>query len=514
MSDVVAATNSALPAGKQAGVCLHITSLPGPFGIGEIGEQAMRFIDSMRDMGLAVWQFLPIGPTAYGDSPYQPLSTFAGNELLIDIAGLIELGLVTENEVDDLKTLPRDFVDYGALIPAKSRLLMLAASRFCDVADAELQSALRRFVERNDAFWLHDYALFRVIKSQYDEQPWPEWPPEYAHRDAVALRDLESSSEEQVNSIKIIQFLFERQWRRLKRHAHEQGVSLFGDMPIYISLDSSDAWANRELLQVDDHGRPDFVAGVPPDYFSEDGQLWGNPLYAWDFHAATGYDWWIQRMRACAKYMDIVRIDHFRGFESYWSVPADAETARHGSWKPGPGDALFHALSGASLHLPIIAEDLGVITPEVDALRERHQLPGMEVLQFAVCEPDFRLSDVDESRVCYTGTHDNDTTLGWFRGSDNDIQSDEEIRSTQSAALRVTQGTAETIHLDLIRAALSTDARLVVAPMQDFLGLGSEARINTPGTTQGNWRWRMQETSLSNELEREILDIIAAAGRN
>lgn len=514
ISDIIETMESALSTGRQAGVCLHITSLPGPYGIGEIGEQAMQFIDSMRDMGLSVWQFLPIGPTAYGDSPYQPLSTFAGNELLIDIASLIKLGLITGDEASVLRPLPHDFVDFGALIPAKNKLLTLAASRFHDVADADLQSSLQLFLEGNNTFWLHDYALFRVIKSQHDEQPWPAWPPEYVHRNADALRELESSSAEQIRAIKTIQFLFHHQWQRLKKHAHEQGVRLFGDMPIYISLDSSDAWANRELLQVDDDGRPDFVAGVPPDYFSEDGQLWGNPLYAWEVHAITGYDWWIRRMQACAKYMDIVRIDHFRGFEAYWSVPADAETARHGSWVPGPGDALFHALSGASLRLPIIAEDLGIITPEVDALRERHQLPGMKVLQFAVCDSDFRLSDVDESRVCYTGTHDNDTTLGWFRGSDGDIRSDEEIRSTQAAALRVTQGTAETIHLDLIKAALSTDAKLVMAPMQDFLGLGSEARINTPGTTQDNWRWRMRATSLNDEVKQQVLEMITGAGRN
>ena len=502
-----------LPPGRQAGVGLHISSLPGPYGIGEIGEQALRFIDGMQRMQLGVWQFLPTGPTAYGDSPYQPLSTFAGNELLIDIGNLIELRLLSDEEVKDLKALPTDFVDYGALIPIKNSLLALAASRFRGIADPALQSAYQQFVEQHDKSWLHDYALFRILKTQHGEQPWPAWAPEYAHRDRTAISHLESTAAEQIESIKIIQFLFHHQWEQLKDYAHTHGVSLFGDMPIYIALDSSDAWANPEILRIDRDGRPDHVAGVPPDYFSEDGQLWGNPLYAWDKHAQNGYQWWIDRLRSSAALADIVRIDHFRGFEAYWSVPADAKIARAGAWEPGPGDAIFDALRAALGVLPIVAEDLGVITPEVDALRDRYQIPGMRVLQFDVCDAEFRLTDVGENSVCYTGTHDNDTTVGWFLGGPEDIRTEEEIRSTQEAVLRVTEGTPDTIYADLIRAAFSTDARIAIAPMQDYLGLGSEARINTPGTSSNNWRWRVCESQLTDKLNAQVASMVTNSGR-
>ncbi len=500
--------------GRQAGVALHISSLPGPYGIGEIGQQAQRFVDTMERMQLSVWQFLPIGPTAYGDSPYQPLSSFAGNELLIAIGDLIDLGLLSNAEAGDLKSLPADFVDYGALIPIKSRLLALAASRFSNISDSTLQSAYQKFGAKHDANWLHDYALFRILKTQHDEQPWPTWAPEYRHRDSTAMHQLESTAAAQIESIKIIQFLFHYQWQQLQDYAHQRGINLFGDMPIYISLDSSDAWANPEILRMDRDGRPDFVAGVPPDYFSEDGQLWGNPLYAWDTHAANGYRWWIDRLRASADLVDIVRIDHFRGFEAYWSVPANSETARTGSWEPGPGGNIFEAMQNALGYLPIVAEDLGVITAEVDALRDRYQIPGMRVLQFAVCDEGFEISDVDENSVCYTGTHDNDTTIGWFLGSPEDIRSEEEIRATQKAVLRITGGTPETIHNDLIRAAFSTDAKLAIAPMQDYLGLGSEARINTPGTSSNNWRWRIRESQLTDDLYAQVAAMVAKSGRD
>ena len=502
-----------LPPGRQAGVCLHITSLPGPYGIGEIGQHALRFIDSMRDMQLGVWQFLPTGPTAYGDSPYQPLSTFAGNELLIDVSYLISMGFLREEEASELTALPSNFVDYGALIPIKNRLLRLAAGRFEERASDELKSACDDFVQQNDKRWLHDYALFRILKSQHGEQPWPDWKSRYVHRDAQALRKLELAAETEIADMKVIQFLFRHQWQRLRCYANELGVRLFGDMPICIALDSADAWANPDMLRIDRDGRPDYVAGVPPDYFSKDGQLWGNPLYAWDAHAANGYRWWVDRLQAAADLADIVRIDHFRGFESYWSVPADSETARQGAWEPGPGDAIFDAMRNALGNLPIVAEDLGVITPEVEALRDRHQIPGMVVLQFDVADEDFDLLNVTENSVCYTGTHDNDTTIGWFSGSPDDIRSDVEIRKTQQAALQVTGGTAETIHTDLIQAAFSTDAKLAIAPLQDFLGLGSEARINTPGTSSNNWRWRVQDSQLTDDIRKQVANMVQTSGR-
>jgi len=498
---------------RRAGVCLHITSLPGSFGIGELGAAAWAFVDRLRRMELSVWQFLPIGPTAYGDSPYQPLSTFAGNEMLIDIGNLIELRLLDHGEVSELTTLPDRYVDYGSLIPLKTRLLTLAASRFEDTVDDEILGDFRDFVEKNDREWLHDYALFRILKSSHGERPWPEWQPEYVHRDANALAKLETRERTRIQAIKIMQYLFFRQWYALREYANANGVLLFGDMPIYIALDSADAWANRQILRIDDDGRPDRVAGVPPDYFSEDGQLWGNPLYDWDMHAANGYAWWVDRLRATAKLVDLVRIDHFRGFEAYWSVPAEAETARDGAWEPGPGDAIFDAIRKALGDLPIVAEDLGVITPEVTALRDRHQLPGMRVLQFDVCDAGFELSDVGENSICYTGTHDNDTTIGWFHGSPDDMRSGPEIAATQAAALRISGGRTETVHSDMIRAAFSTAARIAIAPLQDYLGLGSEARINTPGTSAGNWRWRVIDAQLTPDICDNIASMVSASGR-
>ena len=502
-----------LPTNRQAGVCLHIASLPGPYGIGEIGAEARAFVDKMRAMQLGVWQFLPTGPTAYGDSPYQPLSTFAGNEMLISIGDLLETGLLAEHEVEELTALPTGFVDYGALIPVKNRLLDIAAQRFPYKASDEIQARYAAFIAADDSAWLHDYALFRILKTRHGERPWPEWAPEYVRRDEQALHELEIDEAAQIEAIKVIQFFFHEQWQRFRDYAHANGVTLFGDMPIYIALDSSDAWANREILRIDTDGCPDNVAGVPPDYFSEDGQLWGNPLYDWNMHAADGYQWWIDRLRASAKLADIVRIDHFRGFEAYWSVPADSDTARVGAWEPGPGDAIFDAMKDALGNLPIVAEDLGVITPEVDGLRERHNFPGMRVLQFDVCDPDFKLAGVGPNSVCYTGTHDNDTTIGWFKGSPNDIRSAEDIELTQKAVLEITGGTPETIHSDLIKAAFSTDAQLAIAPMQDYLGLGSEARLNVPGTSGGNWRWRVLVTQLAPEVCDNVAEMVRASGR-
>ncbi len=505
--------NTVLPPGRQAGVCLHITSLPGSYGIGELGQAARDFVDRMTSMRLGVWQFLPTGPTAYGDSPYQPLSTFAGNELLIDIGDLIALDLLAPCEAEELTSLPRDHVDYGELIPIKTRLLRLAASRFEQRADAEIKAACDDFVARNDAAWLHDYAVFRILKTQHDERPWPEWAPEYVHREPEALRRVEHEAEAAIADSKVIQFLFHYQWQQLREYANARGVRLFGDMPIYIALDSSDAWAHPEILRIDRDGHPDHVAGVPPDYFSEDGQLWGNPLYDWENHAANGYRWWIDRLQASAELVDMVRIDHFRGFEAYWSVPADADTARRGSWEPGPGDAIFDAMRNALGSLPIVAEDLGVITPEVDELRNRHNTPGMVVLQFDVTDEDFDAAEVAENTVCYTGTHDNDTTLGWFRGSPDDIRSEQEIRDTQEAVLELTGGSPETISDDLIRLAFSTGARLAIAPLQDYLGLGSEARTNIPGTLGNNWRWRFLPEQLSDELCHHVAELVRESGR-
>lgn len=507
-------SDSSLPSDRSAGVCLHITALPGPSGIGELGDAALGFIDAMAGMNLRVWQFLPTGPTAYGNSPYQPLSSFAGNEMLIDIRALVRAGLLREPEADALRRLPAHTVDFGRVIPAKRGLLSLAASRFKATANASDRSACDAFVDANNDAWLHDYAVFRILKSQHGERCWIDWEDALARRDTRALRRVEGNFAADIEAVKIMQFLFFSQWRQLKDYANEKGIVLFGDMPIYIALDSSDAWANRDLVRLDEAGRPTHVAGVPPDYFSEDGQLWGNPLYDWDHHAADGYRWWTRRLRKSVELADLVRIDHFRGFEAYWSVPADSPTARSGAWVPGPGDAIFAALEASLGKLPIVAEDLGVITPEVDALRDSHHIPGMKVLQFEVGDDDFDVGAVAENCVCYTGTHDNDTTRGWFIGSPCDIRSREDIERTQRAALEITGGRPESIHADMIRLAFSTNARLAIAPMQDYLGLGSEARFNVPGSSGPNWQWRLRKEGLQPQFMESVGEMVARSGRD
>ena len=502
-----------LPLKKQAGMCLHVTSLPGKYGIGEVGNAAHDFIDALASMNLAVWQLLPTGPTAYGDSPYQPLSTFAGNELLIDIESLIRLGLLKPSEADTLCDLPRDTVDFGRLIPLKYALLSQAAGRFASRADSRLKADFDQYLEDNDECWLHDYAIYRVLKSLHCEKPWPEWDQPFAHRDGAAIAKFENDAGERIACIKILQFLFHHQWNALHSYASEMGIGLFGDMPIYIALDSADAWAHPDILRIDREGRLDDVAGVPPDYFSEDGQLWGNPLYDWKHHAENGFAWWIERMRYSIAMADLVRIDHFRGFEGFWSVPAQSQTARNGKWEPGPGDAIFEAMRNSLGDLPIVAEDLGVITPEVESLRDRYEIPGMKVLQFEVTADDFDVADIRENCVCYTGTHDNDTTVGWFHGSPDDTRPRKEIVATQEIVLELTDGRPETIHNDLINFAFGSNARVAIAPMQDYLGLGSEARLNTPGTSSNNWRWRLLPEQLTSELHESIREMTGSSGR-
>jgi 4-alpha-glucanotransferase len=498
---------------RRAGVCLHITSLPGRYGIGEAGDEAQAFVDALSRMGIGVWQFLPPGPTGYGDSPYQPLSTFAGNEMLIDVATIIRAGLVTSSEADSLLSLPSEFVDYGRLIPLKSALLNRAVGRFHVQADSDIKAAFDRYVDEHDEAWLHDYALFRVLKSKHEERAWPGWSPEYTNRDQPALRKIEQDAAQQIENWKILQFLLARQWQRLHKYAAEQNVSLFGDLPFYVSLDSADAWANRDILSLDRNGLPNRVAGVPPDYFSKDGQLWGNPVYDWDYHARTSYHWWVDRLRLAADQCDFVRIDHFRGFESYWSVPAGAETARDGEWHKGPGNAIFDVLQSSLGGLPIVAEDLGVITSEVDALRERHGIPGMKVLQFEIARDDFEPGDIERNSVCYTATHDNDTTVGWFHGGDHDTRSPSDIRRTQKKALSVTGGSVDTIHTDMIRLAFATRAQIAIAPLQDYLGLDSDARMNVPGSTDANWRWRVTSEQLSPAFLDSVRQLVDESNR-
>ena len=492
---------------------MHFSSLPGPYGIGDIGDASKEFLSELTSMRIRTWQVLPTGPTAYGDSPYQPLSAFAGNEMLIGIEPLIRGGVLNRHETSQLTCLNPDRVDYGQLIPAKHALLSTAAGRFSQTANQEVKADYDDFLHHNLEPWLDDYALFRIIKTLHGERPWPEWETGLMRRNPAALERIRNQHAGAIERLKIIQFLFDRQWRMLRQRAAESGIVLFGDIPIYISLDSADAWANPSILKIDDHGQPSHVAGVPPDYFSEDGQLWGNPLYDWDYHAQTQYQWWVQRMAHSERMFDLVRIDHFRGLESFWSIPATQTTARNGQWQPGPADAMLDAMRSATGKLAIVAEDLGVITEAVDALRLRHNIPGMKVLQFAVDDPGFSLASIAEQSVCYTATHDNDTTVGWFNGGPGDTRTGEQLRQTRENALRISGGTAQTIHHDMIRLAFESQARLAIAPMQDFLGSDSSSRLNIPGTTMNNWRWRLQNGQLKPGLRAIIAAMVESSSR-
>ena len=499
--------------GRQAGIGMHISSLPGEHGIGYISDSSLSFVDQLDEMNIGVWQFLPLGPTAFGDSPYQPLSAFAGNANLIGLNPLIQLGLLDPGETVALTGLPGDYTDYGSLIPVKRALLLKAAGRLSAGKENGLVTEYEEFLHRHGDHWLDDYALFRVLKTAHGERPWPEWDKDYVHRMPDALAKAKNEHHDAIECTRVTQFLFDRQWRALKNYATEKGVCLFGDIPIYIALDSADAWAHPEMLLIDRNGRPAHVAGVPPDYFSEDGQLWGNPLYDWEYHRQTGYQWWIERMRHIGRQTHLVRIDHFRGFESFWSVQYGEQTAKNGRWVPGPGDSVFEAMRDSLGTLPIVAEDLGVITPEVDELRNNQGFPGMVVLQFEVGDPDFKMEEIAENSVCYTGTHDNDTTVGWFRGNGDDTRTEKEIAETRASALKLTGGTQETIHTDMIRLAFSSNSALAIAPMQDFLGLGSEARLNIPGTTLNNWRWRLNSSQLNAEILESTGEMVEAASR-
>ena len=498
---------------RQAGIGMHLTSLPGLHGIGDVADCAMGFLDRLLEMNIGVWQFLPTGPTAYGDSPYQPLSAFAGNTLLIGLAPLVRQGLLDANDLEVLESLPRNYVDFGRLIPAKSALLEKAAQRFDSKPGHEFRVGYEEFLHRHGSDWLDDYALYRVLKRRHGDLPWPEWEKSLAHRNSTALEQVRNDQREAIEYTRITQFLFWNQWEKFKVAAARKGICLFGDMPIYIALDSADAWSHPEMLMINDDGLPSHVAGVPPDYFSEDGQLWGNPLYDWAFHEQTGYEWWIKRMKQSLQMNDLVRIDHFRGFESFWSVHFGSETARNGDWVPGPGDALFDALHHSLGDLPIVAEDLGVITPAVDQLRQSQGFPGMAVLQFEVSDPGFDVASIEHNSVCYTGTHDNDTTVGWFHATGPDIRAEKEILNTQVRALKATGGTEKNIHLDMIRLAFSSKASLAVAPMQDYLGLGSESRLNVPGTTWNNWRWRLEADQLHPEVLESTALMVSGASR-
>jgi 4-alpha-glucanotransferase len=476
---------------RSSGILLHVTSLPGPHGIGDLGPAAYAWVDRLAAAGQAWWQILPLGPTGYADSPYQCLSAFAGNPNLISLESLVEEGLIKAKDLpkDDL---PRGEVDYDRLTPLKAAATGLAYEQFKRGSAPQLAAPFEEFCQ-GERDWLDPFALFVALKERHEGKPWYEWPAEHQRYEAKNLAPVRRELVAPIELHKFRQFMFFRQWQALRDYAHKRDVKFIGDIPIFVSGDSADVWSRSELFQLDQHRRPTFVAGVPPDYFSETGQLWGNPLYAWEQHAKTGYAWWIDRLRSTLKTVDLVRLDHFRGFEAYWAVPAGDKTAENGSWEPGPGEALFHKLNDALGELPLIAEDLGVITPPVNALRQKFQLPGMRILQFAfggAQEDRFFPHNFHQPTVVYTGTHDNETTVGWYAGL-----TAEEKRFLDRYAPGASRDPAWT----LIRLAWASIADLAITPLQDVLRVGNEARMNLPGTTGGNWRWRVSPALLTDE---------------
>jgi 4-alpha-glucanotransferase len=471
---------------RSAVVLLHPTSLPSRYGIGDLGPAAYAWVDALARTEVSWWQTLPLGPTGYGDSPYQSFSTFAGNPYLISPDRLFDDGLLYPSDVSDPQ-FPVEWVDYGSVIPYKLRLLEAAWKNFQGGAASHLRGEFDQF-SRQQAAWLNDFALFMALKDKHVGRAWQEWEPELVQRELVPLALARHELRERIDQHRFRQFLFFRQWAALKAHANRQGVRLIGDVPIFVAADSADLWANANLFLLDERRRPTVVAGVPPDYFSPTGQLWGNPLYDWSAMKADGYRWWAARLRATLAMVDKVRLDHFRGLEAAWHVPAGAITAQGGQWVPGPADDLLAALRSALGGLPLIAEDLGEITPPVRALRDRFGLPGMRILQFAFDKPEnlFLPHNYVPNTVVYTGTHDNDTTLGWFRhgAQPHERQLLERYLGPQSD---------DTVVWSMIRMAWASVADYAVAPLQDLLNLGTDARMNFPGKPAGNWLWRFRD---------------------
>jgi 4-alpha-glucanotransferase len=494
------------PASRASGVLLHVTSLPSPYGIGDLGPSALAWVDQLHDAGQAWWQSLPLGPTGYGNSPYQSLSSFAGNGLLASPDELIKDGLLpTDLERPEF---PANTIDYDNVISFKHGLLDRAWTEFSAGAGKDLRAPYEKFCH-DEAHWLEDYALFRALKAKYNTS-YLEWPAELVRRAPAALARARQDAAKQIDQIRFAQFLLFRQADRLKEYAHAKGVRLIGDLPFFVSPDSSDVWANPELFLLDDNLRPRFVAGVPPDYFSAQGQLWGNPVYNWDALRQTGFQWCIDRLRALLVHVDVIRLDHFRGFAAAWHVLAGAPTAQAGQWVPGPGADFFSAVQRELGSLPFIAEDLGVITPDVSALRDYFHIPGTRVLQFAFdghSDNPYLPRNFVPNTVVYTGTHDNDTTRGWYEGLP-----DWQRRNLWSYLGR-SDGEAQDAAWELIRLAWSSTATLAIAPLQDVLNLGSEARMNVPGRADGNWRWRCTAEMLAGSAFQSLREVTESSRR-
>lgn len=502
---------------RSSGVLLHPTSLPGPYGVGDFGPEAYRFVDFLHAAGQKLWQVLPLNPTGYADSPFQCFSASAGNPLLIGLDRLAAQGLLTIKDMSAAPKFPVETVDYGAAIHFKYPLLRRAAANFFSDASAESRSRFDEFSQSN-ASWLDDFALFMAVKEAHHLAEWTKWPADIAARQPEAMKRWSALYAPSVAAHKFLQFEFFQQWQELRAYGLERNIRIIGDVPIYVAQDSADVWANRQFFFLDDRGIPEKMSGVPPDYFSATGQLWGNPIYNWALLKETGYKWWIERMSAALHLYDYVRIDHFRGFEAYWEVPAGETTAMNGRWLKGPGAELFSALRNALGDLPIIAENLGVITPQVEAIRHEFGFPGMAILQFAFGKdpqaPTFKPHNYVCDLVAYTGTHDNDTVVGWWNSEGGgSTRTVEDVLKEHAHARAYLGFEHESIHWVMIRGIMSSVANTAIAPMQDILGLGSEARMNLPGMASGYWKWRMKPGATTPEISARLKKMVTLYDR-
>jgi 4-alpha-glucanotransferase len=495
---------------RSSGVLLHPTSLPGPYGAGDLGPEAFSFLEFLSQAGQKVWQVLPLNPTGYADSPYQCFSAFAGNPLLISLDRLQEQGWLSLDDLAGVPEFPSKSIDYGVVLAFRFAKLRRAAERFFGALDRnpESRAEYEKFCSE-ESDWLDDYALFMALKDAHGGIAWTRWEPELAARHPEALARCSAKLSAEIAAYKFWQFEFFRQWGAVRAECQQRGIRVMGDVPIYTAHDSVDVWTAQQWFWLDEQGNPLKVAGVPPDYFSATGQLWGNPIYRWERLQADGYRWWVARMRGVLRLFDLVRIDHFRGFEAYYEVPAGETTALHGQWKQGPGVELFEALEREFGELPIIAENLGVITPEVEAIRRHFDFPGMALLQFAFGTdpqgPSFRPHNYERNTVVYTGGHDNDTTLGWWTsGIADSTRSHEDMHREREFASRYLNLRGEPIQWAMIRALMASVADTVLIPMQDVLGLGSQARMNVPGKMGGNWKWRFEWQQLRPDMTRRL----------
>ena len=484
---------------RTSGIILHPTSFPGPDGIGDLGPQAYAWIDFLESSGCTIWQTLPLGPTGYGDSPYQCFSASAGNPYLVSPTLLLDEGYLSPEDFVDRPEFPLHQVDFGAAIPWKLKILRRAYNNFAAKNGTESPEFLG-FCEENKK-WLDDYALFMSLKNSNSGAAWQSWSTEFKKRQPEALADFTAQNAEEINFHKFMQFCFFKQWNNLMNYAHEKGIKIIGDIPIFVSMDSADVWSNPDLFYLDEEGNPTVVAGVPPDYFSPTGQLWGNPLYRWPKHQETNFAWWMDRIRATLKVCDLIRLDHFRGFGGYWEIPAGNPTAEFGRWVECPGDAFLQKVQETFGDLPIIAEDLGEISEDVSALRLKYGLPGMKILQFGFdgdANDHFLPSNYVPNFVAYTGTHDNETITGWFANAS---------QKSRTFAMKYLCSNGEHFAWDAIRAVWQSVAVYSIAPLQDFLELGNEARMNFPGRMFGNWSFRYINSDLTPDLAFRILDL-------